>query len=254
MVREKAGWELKEGSTTYRKVSNDELWTVMNRTFSGQSKKTTSYKYALIRALLESLYQVDENLRISFEVLSTSFSKLYWNLIIKHKYSQGKNAQIHTILSNIKHQHQLPDEIPYDSLSVLIKNEINTAIQNAVINRYVLGALYKDTEGLLYGFNKKDKILQFNPAAYEFLLKFQEVLFRLNNYELTRFIQSRNESHSNEVIINNIENITKRESLTEYRELLLTVFGTSLFLYECYIGRGKGQDSRGSFYSLEFCT
>ena len=114
MYGEREGWlGIKRGSTTYRKVSNDELWTVMNRTFSGQSKKTTSYKYALIRALLESLYQVDEDLKISFEVLSTSFSKLYWNLIIKHKYTQGKNAQIHTILSNIKLQHQLHYRMKY---------------------------------------------------------------------------------------------------------------------------------------------
>ena len=103
------------------------------------------------------------------------------------------------------------------------------------------GALYKDTEGLLYGFNKKDKILQFNPAAYEFLLKFQEVLFRLNNYELTRFIQSRNESHSNEVIINNIENITKRESLTEYRELLLTYSEPRCFYTNATLVEGKGK-------------
>ncbi|MBO1913384.1 hypothetical protein J4G37_52310, partial [Microvirga sp. 3-52] len=57
----------------------------------------------------------------------------------------------------------------------LIKNQVHSEIQNAIINKYVLGALYKDTDGLIYGFNKRDKILQFNPSAYKFLLKFQEV-------------------------------------------------------------------------------
>ncbi|MBO1910700.1 hypothetical protein J4G37_38655, partial [Microvirga sp. 3-52] len=123
-----------------------------------------------------------------------------------------------------------------------IKNEINTAIQSKTINRYVLGALYKDTEGLLYGFNKKDKTLQFNPSAYKFLLKFQEVIFR----------QSRNESYSNEVIINHIENITKRKSLTEYRELLLTYSESRCFYTNATLVKGKSKKVVDHFISWSF--
>ncbi|WP_210467994.1 HNH endonuclease domain-containing protein [Sporosarcina sp. 6E9] len=63
----------------------------------------------------------------------------------------------------------------------------------------------------------------------------------MNNYELTKFIQSRNESHSDEVIINHIENITKRESLIEYRELLLTYSEPRCFYTNATLVEGKSK-------------
>lgn len=215
------GWKLREGSLNYGKVSENQLWAVVNKTFSSQSKKTTSYKFGLIRAILESLYDVEVDLTISFEKLSESLATLYWNLIVKHEYSQGNRARIQTVLETIKNKHQVPNEIPYDNLSPAIKQEVNRTIQNELLNRYVVGALYSDTEGFIYGFSIREKTIRLNASAYEFLLKFQEVLFRLNNYELTKFIQSKNKQHSKEIIIENIENITKRESLFDYKEILL---------------------------------
>lgn len=251
-MKEKAGWELREGTVAYGEVSDDQLWSVINRTFSGQSKKTTSYKYALIRAILESLYFVDENLSISFKKLSTSFSKLYWNLIVKYRYAQGTNAKIQIDLFNIKNKHQVPDEVPYDNLSALIKEEISSSITSEVIGRYVVGALYADTEGLIYGFSKREKKVQFNRTAYEFLMKFQEVLFKLNNYELTKFIQSRNQTHSSEVIIEHIENITKRESLFVYKEILLQYTEARCFYTDVPLNLKNGNVSVDHFIPWSF--
>ncbi|WP_243840669.1 hypothetical protein [Paenisporosarcina antarctica] len=51
------GWKLKEGIAYYHHVSEDQLWSVIMKTLSSQSVKTTSYKFALLRAILENLYK-----------------------------------------------------------------------------------------------------------------------------------------------------------------------------------------------------
>ena len=33
ILKEKAGWELREGTVAYGKVSDDQLWSVINKTF-----------------------------------------------------------------------------------------------------------------------------------------------------------------------------------------------------------------------------
>lgn len=216
----KAGWELSSGELKRKDVSSDDLWKIFNRIFSTKSKKTTSYKFALIRAILENLYNATDDLTIPFGRLSESFAKLYWNLVIKHGYSQGKGATIDKLLQAIKEQHQIPNQMSYDALSETIKLQIIQEIEKKVLKRYVLGALYADTEGTVYQFDKKSSLFQFNPPAYQFMMKYQEILFRLNNYELTKFIQSCNPAHTSENIIENIENITKRENLSKYKDIL----------------------------------
>ena len=52
-----AGWKLKSGEILSRQVSNDKLWSVFNYVFSG-SKKRNTYKFGLIKALLDNLFNM----------------------------------------------------------------------------------------------------------------------------------------------------------------------------------------------------
>ena len=49
--------------------------------------KTTSYKYGLLKAVLDNLYNCD-NYRLSFDELLLTFAKIYWNIIVKYDLPQ----------------------------------------------------------------------------------------------------------------------------------------------------------------------
>ena len=58
MIYLTAGWKLKSGEILSRQVSNDKLWSVFNYVFSENSKKRNTYKFGLIKALLDNLFNM----------------------------------------------------------------------------------------------------------------------------------------------------------------------------------------------------
>src|SRR5690606_27773732 len=103
------GWKLNEGTVAYKIVTEDQLWTVIVKSLSSSSKKTTSYKFALLRAILENLYKTNLQLELSFQQLGVSFAKLYWNLIIHNGYSQGHNTQIEKEINDFRNEYLIPN-------------------------------------------------------------------------------------------------------------------------------------------------
>lgn len=79
-----AGFDLKEGMYEVQNVSEDELWSAFARLFSSKSRNTSSYKFGFLKAILDNLYNVDVDLKLSFDQLFSKFSEIYWNLILKH--------------------------------------------------------------------------------------------------------------------------------------------------------------------------
>ena len=110
------GWQLKEGQGTYHIVSDDQIWTVIMKVLSPQAKKTTSYKYVLLRALIENLYKANGELEIHFNQLAHSFAKLYWNMVMRNGYSQGHQAQIEKELIKFQSAYKIPDGVTFDSI------------------------------------------------------------------------------------------------------------------------------------------
>lgn len=111
------GWKLNEGSVAYEVVSEDQLWTVIVRALSSKSMKTTTYKFALLRAILENLYKTNSNLDITFTQLAEAFAKLYWNLVIRNGYSQGYNAKIVKELREFQIAFKIPEGLSFDSIN-----------------------------------------------------------------------------------------------------------------------------------------
>jgi hypothetical protein len=56
------GWKLSLGLITNPNIADPEIWHYFNVLFSTQSKNQASYKFGLIRALVENLYNVDHEL------------------------------------------------------------------------------------------------------------------------------------------------------------------------------------------------
>ena len=223
------GWKLNEGSAIYSSVSDDELWSAVMKALSSQSMKTTSYKYALLRAILENLYKTTGELELSFSQLAESFAKLYWNLVIRNGYSQGHQAQVEKDLKELQFKYDIPSGVSFDALQENHQQELIKRIENNVVKKYVVGALFSDTGGLIYGFSKKERKLSFTPGSYEFLLKYQTTIFKLANYEMAKFLQKKNPELTQGILLEEIENITQRESLKQFQHLILVHSGTSCF-------------------------
>jgi hypothetical protein len=62
-----AGYELAEGRYKNRTLSDDEMWSAFSNLFSSHSKNSSSYKFGFLKAIMDNLYNVDENLTLTFD-------------------------------------------------------------------------------------------------------------------------------------------------------------------------------------------
>ncbi len=217
------GWKLSKGTITSRKVSGDEIWSYFISIFSNKSKNQASYKFIFIRSILENLYNIDDEYYLDFNKIYYSFTQISWNLVIINGLTQTdeshKKSAIENVLTRVKSENNIPDDISFDVINDIIKEKIIKEVK-AVGKKYVVGAIYGDMEGIIYEFDKKHEYIRFNPKVYKFLQKYQEVIFRLNNYELIKFLEKNNEDKLSYSLTNKVEDITKRSTLEPYKKLL----------------------------------
>jgi hypothetical protein len=62
-------WKLSSGSITTPNRTEPEIWHYCNMLFSTHSKNQAGYKFGLLRALVENLYSMNENLSLSYNRL-----------------------------------------------------------------------------------------------------------------------------------------------------------------------------------------
>ena len=66
------GWNLKAGAITEYVVSEDRIWSLFNFVFSDACKKRNTYKFGLIKSLLDSAFSgemTEQGVRYSYEEL-----------------------------------------------------------------------------------------------------------------------------------------------------------------------------------------
>ena len=86
-----AGWKLKAGPITEYVVSEDKIWSLFNYIFSDACKKRNTYKFGLIKSLLDSVFSgevTEQGVRYSYEELFGRFAYNYWNLVVKYDLRQ----------------------------------------------------------------------------------------------------------------------------------------------------------------------
>ena len=201
------------------------------------SKKTATYKYAFFKSILDNLFNVNESLELSFDYLSYSFSKMYWNLIAKFKLPQyqngGRVSLIEKAIYDIIENNKLLDEIDFDSLNDVEQKSYLSRTKN-VIGINVVGALYSDLNSNIYGFDKKEKKIWFNEESYNFLTKYKSALEKLNYYAWILWMENNlsiaNKEEGNLAI--KLDDSTKRESLELFKQNLFAK-GDNLECFYC---------------------
>lgn len=223
--------KLKVGELKVDYLTEEEIWRVFTIVLSSKSVKSSTYKFVLIKAIIENLYQVNEDFELTYDQLAYTFTKVYWNLIVHHNLSQhnrGKNARVVSIIKEEQQNHSIPLEMVFDKLrDSLQKKLIHKVKLTMKIN--VFGALYGDTRGMFYSFDHKAELLRLNPAVHSFMLNYQRLIIHLTNYHMAAMIEELNEVPSINYLLGKVESIAKRSSLQPFEKILLSYFDARCF-------------------------
>ena len=235
-----AGWDLKSGSITEYNPSEDKIWSLFNFVFSDSSRKRNTYKFGLLKALLDNVFngkQTQEGIYFTYKELFGKFAENYWNLVVKYNLKQmrkdGKSiySKVEVILKQVVAEDNVLINIEFDSIDEkrkqLIINKVTTECKKCVV-----GAIYEDFEGVIYSFDLKDTGLTLNHSVYEFMLKHKSELEKLNYYAWARFLEQVNEDNALIRVIEKLELATpKRADLSVYREILRKEFEEDTCFY-----------------------
>jgi 5-methylcytosine-specific restriction endonuclease McrA len=215
-------FNLKVGEIKKAYLTEQEIWKIINQFFAN-GHFTTTYKYGLMKALIENLYNVDNRLVLTFDQVYFSFAKIYWNLVIHHDLNQlnthNRQAGIQKELKEFQLMHGVPNKVVFDRLPSNLQLQLVERTKK-VGARYVVGALYGDMEGSIYEFDKRTEYIKFNSSMYIFLQKYRQIVTHLTNYHLAKFLEKHNDKNKLEDVLLKVENISKRESLHAFYNIL----------------------------------
>lgn len=235
--------KLKVGELKEEYLTDEEIWRIFTVVLSSKSVKSSTYKYALIKSLIENLYQVNDQFELTYDQLAYSFTKVYWNLIVKHdlvKQNRGKNARVVTIIKDIQAKHQIPTDFSFDKLNAQVQVKLIAEVKSTM-KQNVFGALYGDTREKFYAFEHKSEYFKINPAVHQFMLKFQRLIVNLTNYHMAVMIEQLNEVPSINYLLGKVESIARRSSLRPFEKVLVNHFEQTCFYCSRSLEDGKRQ-------------
>lgn len=224
-----AGWEIKSGLITENNPSEERIWSLFNFVFSDACKKRNTYKFGLIKALLDNLFngkRTDYGVIFYFDDLFGRFTENYWNLVVKYDIRQMRKdgkavlSKVEYILKSLIDAEPTLQILEFEAITDEKKRNI---VDNVIVEckKYVIGALYNDFDGIIYSFDLNDKSLTLNYVIYEFMLKHKAELEKLNYYSWAKFLEHINDDN---VLIHLLEKLElstpKRENLSIYRKIL----------------------------------
>ncbi|MFC0560929.1 HNH endonuclease [Halalkalibacter alkalisediminis] len=246
--------KLKVGELRESYLTDEEIWRIFTIVLSSKSVKSSTYKYALIKALIENLYQVNERFELTYDQLAFSFTKIYWNLIVQHdliKQNRGKNARVVTIIKEAQSKYGIPSQFIFDKIDEQLQVKLVSKVK-ATMKENVYGALYGDTRGSFYAFDHKKEFFKLNPAVHSFMLNYQRLIVNLTNYHMAVMIEELNEVPSINYLLGKVESIAKRSTLRPFERLLLNHYEASCFYCEKGLSGKKGETHVDHFIPWSF--
>lgn len=228
-----ADWNSTHGEIKKYIASEDELWSLANYFFSDSCKKTSTYKFGFLKSIMDSMFSgelTNRGYELSFYTLFSRFAENYWNLVTKYHLKQmryngsGELSGLEIVFNAATVRSSTIESLEFLSLSKEDRSKIISEITNKC-KKNVIGALYGNFEGLLYGFDLSEKKIWLNPVAYEFILKHKFELDKLNYYAWAKFLEKINSDNVLIKVLDKLDDATpKRNDLSVYREILRKEF------------------------------
>ena len=235
-----AGWSLPSGDLSRFPIDMEKYWAHFNYVFSESSHKRSTYKFGLVKALIDCLYSMElteRGMELSYEKIFAKFTENYWNLIAKYKIRQiqadGKSniSKIEKLIYSFCDENIGASFIEYENLNTQSKAELVKEVTKEC-HRYVIGALYDDFKGELYGFNHQEQRLWIHLYAYKFIMTYKLEIEQMNYYAWARFLETINTNNPTINLLESLDRSTpKRNDLSIYRDILRDEFETNNCFY-----------------------
>jgi hypothetical protein len=185
-----------------------------------------TYKYGLLKALLDNVFLANQDYEISMDVLNVTFTKIYWNLVTVQHVPQSpitaaaSFSRMEQIINQFAKDNHL-ESAPFDSLTPIYQKAILRQTKPAM-KQYVFGAFYGDTDGYLFGFSKADNKVWLNEKSFHFLANNKVLLDQINYYEWLKMCEGiLSKAHDRRDNLSTVlENITKRANLDYFKDEL----------------------------------
>ena len=226
-------WNSKFGSLNFSSISDDEYWSLFNFVFSESCHKTSTYKFALLKSILDNLLNNtpgENGQQIFYSDLFAKFAESFWNLVVKYHLHQqkptaeGKTSKIEQIFGEAIKINPVLENLEFASIEENTKSKLIQKVQ-AECKKYVLGALYGDFGGKLYGFDQNGNFITLSQSAYGFLLKYKIELEKLNYYAWAKFLEKTNAENVLFHLLSKLElSLPERMPLEIYRKILFSEF------------------------------
>ena len=225
-----SGYDLSEGVFRTVNYSEEQLWKSIRNVFSTKTQNSSSYKFVFLKSIIDCMHQYNSRTEYTFFELFEQFTKIYWIFIVKYVLAQNNSRTKETYIEQILKEYvgfangDKKVTICFSDLTIEAKNKLVYQVIKKC-KKYVVGALYGDTNELMYSFSKKKEIIQLNPQMKDFVLRHEGSIEELNYFELAKFLDKVNSRDKvNSIIKDNKYN--KKDSLEAYRQLLYDEFET----------------------------
>lgn len=187
---------------------------------------TNTYKYGLLKSVLDNIFSVDSDYTIGMSELNETFTKVYWNLVNVYNVPQSPITPLAPASGMEKTIRDFSTTnnlalAPFDSL----KREYRDLLLHFTkpwMKKYVFGAFWGDTNGYLYGFSKSEDCVWFNEKSFRFLSENKVLLDQINYYEWLKMCEAiLSKAHERiDNLSTVLETITQRANLDYFKEEL----------------------------------
>lgn len=235
-----SGWDLQNGSITNYCPSEDYIWSLFNHVFSSSSAKANTYKFGLVKSILDNVFNgsVDgEGVFFTYTQIFARFAENYWNLVVRYNLRQMKPnkkspfSKVEIILKEAAGNDPLSPHLEFSSLDAAKQAQIIRKVTSEC-KRYVIGALYSDFDGVIYSFDLKKDGLTLSTKVYEFMLRYKSELEKLNYYAWAQFLEKVNDDSVVVHLLDKLDIATpRRNNLSVYREILRREFEENTCFY-----------------------
>lgn len=183
-----AGYDLKDGKYDQSPKTARDIKNAFSKFFEKSSKKESTYKYAMLKAIFDCMNTTsDKTYKISFDALFCRFSEIYWVLVFKHEIPQkapsikAPKTLAEKIIRDIALKYKIKRKTSFLELSNTIRYEMMTQMKKKC-SKYVFGALYAETDQILYSFSKEHEWIKMNPLVVEYVNKHFNTV-QMHNYQ-----------------------------------------------------------------------
>ncbi len=258
-----SGWNATENISPFRKLTPDEVVSLINSALIGNSKRTTSYKFVFFKSILDNLLNVDLNsvpeCFLSFDSISIRFTEIYWNLILRFELKQmpqtanNKISVIERELKSFCEKYNFSKfglDFPFESLNPELQKELSDKIKKSVVTKDVLGAFCFDTEWQFYHFSKTQKWdgIFLNKDFFYCLAKYRSDFEKVNYFEWIKYLEGINKEEDSYRLASKLDLSTERKNLEQYRKTLFNFGQTTCF----YCGKKLSETAVDHFIPWSF--